>query len=399
MSDMKRTNGARIFSVVGLPALILLSMAGCDDGGGGMDAGLGDAAMTDGGPIDDGDVDAGSDGGNDPCDACTAGEVCVRDVCLDPCGADASGWSDAIGAGLTPVATFCRDADRFGTHASMGDQVLDLTVSATATGSRLSVGRWTAVPGSPVAGPSAVGSVDVDHASDSMLFLGGYLDVSPSLDAALCGYTLSDAGFPGEVFSILTADGTSARFAARGNFDATWLSADTFLVNGFGLDTVESGQGLYAGVIDTSGVTATQIGVGLGDYSGSVGVGEGFVVAGGFYADGARVYAAPRTAIEGAISGARGAFDFETEGLQLCVSCSIPSAFDLVGDRIVVQTYDDSFLLDGVVAYPIESYDETTGLSLGAVETLATGAIFDGALSAGGDRLYLTFAGGLLLVE
>jgi hypothetical protein len=244
-----------------------------------------------------------------------------------------------------------------------------------------------------------VGSVDVDHATDSMLYLGGYLDLSPSLDAALFGYSLSDAGFPGEVFSLVTADGASVRLAARGNFDATWLLADTFLVNGLGLDTVESGQGLYAGVIGTSGVTATQVGVGLGDFSGSVGVGETFVVAGGFYADGARVYVAPRAAIEGAVSGARGAYDFETEGVQLCVRCSIPSAFDLVGDRIVVQTYDASFLLDGVVAYPIESYDETTGLALGAVETLASGATFDGALAAGGGRLYLTFAGGLLLVE
>ena len=397
MSEMMRLNGARTLLTLGLSVLIGV---GCDDGGGGMDAGGGDASLEDSGTGGDAAIDAGSpDAGNDPCDACTGDEVCVRGVCLDPCGVDASGWSDAIGAGLTPVATFCRDADRFGTRASMGDQVFELVVSATATGSRLSVGRWTAVPGAPISGPSVVGGLDVDHATDSMLYLGGYLDLSPSLDAALFGYTLSDAGFPGEVFSIVTADGTSARLAARGNFDATWMSDDTFLVNGFGLDTVEAGQGLYAGVIGASGVTAMQVGVGLGDYSGSVGVGEGFVVAGGFYADGARVYAAPRAAIEDVVSGARAVFDFEAEGVQLCVSCSIASAFDLVGDRIVVQSYDDSFLLDGVLAYPIESYDATTGLALGAVQTLASGATFDGALAAGGDRLYLTFAGGLLLVE
>ena len=77
----------------------------------------------------------------------------------------------------------------------------------------------------------------------------------------------------------------------------------------------------------------------------------------------------------------------------------LPSSFDLVNDMIVVQVLTPSFDLDGLRAYPVDAFDATTGITLGAPLDLTSGNLFDVAHEAGGGRMLLEFADGLLLVE
>ncbi|MEQ9078202.1 MAG: hypothetical protein RLP09_30325 [Sandaracinaceae bacterium] len=394
-------NVIRSYAPIGA-LMVAFALVGCDGETEMMDGG---PDLTDAGPTDAGDPadtgvegDGGVDGGMDEDSGvgCGADEAEVRGVCVATCGADTSGWDAALDESLTVVATFCSDAARFGAHAGDPAQVFTLRSESVAGGTRFDLATFAAM-GASEPTESPIGSVMATHAGDVMAFLGGYLAVSPDASRALFGYTVSDSAFSGQVFSVVTMDGAHTDFAADGNFDAAWMSDDTLLVNGMGFDGAGSGQGLYAARFGSETTTA-RVGTGLGNFSGGVAVGPDYVLAGGFFDDGGRVYVVATSAIEAALTtGAP--IDFEAVGVRVGEAEMLPSSFDLVNDMIVVQVLTPSFDLDGLRAYPVDAFDATSGITLGAPLDLTSGNLFDVAHEAGSGRMLLEFAGGLLLVE
>lgn len=388
-------------------ALGALGFAGCDgdefldDAGPRVDAGpmtepdAGPGPTDAGPPPDAGGGDAGLDCASSGCDT---GQTCLRGVCVAHCGADPSGWDAALAARLTPVASFCRSADVIDSAASADlTTVFEMVVTPGGASSMLALSSWDVDPAMAPA-PTSIGSLIVTHADP--LFPGGYIAASPSRDAVLIGYTVSDAGFTGEVFRVMTSDGGELAIAADGNFDAAWVDDTVFLVNGTGLGAASEGQGLYAGTVGTA-ITGAQVATGLGDASGSVAVGPDYVLAGGFFfGDGSnRVYAIARSEVEDVIAGSRAVIDLATEGAEVCPSCALQSAFVLAGGALVVKRFDAMFAQTGLLAFQLTGFDPSSGLSVGAEETLVEGDAFTEALAADGGRVLLRFGEGLLLVE
>lgn len=373
--------------------------AGTPDGGPGGDAGPADA-----GDSDAGDSGAGTDGGPVGCEVtgCDTGEACIRNVCVDTCGADGSGWDAALDADLRVVGSFCRDAAAFGTRVDgVGTDVFDLTRASVSDGSELTLSRWPADP-STTPSPSTVATVAVSH--EGSLFPGGYVEASPSGDAVAFGYTLAD--FSGGVFRVRTADGGEERLAAEGNFDAAWLDDATLLINGLGLGT-DGGQGLYAAVFGVGAPTLLRVATGLGSASGSVAVGSDYVLVGGLFGTfpdtAAEAYALPRAEVERVIAGERGEIVVATgdgtpdEGFEACAGCGT-STFALVHDHFVFVRRDASFTIEAIEARPVEGFSGSTGLTLGSAVEWTTGEAFTDALEASDDQTLLRFGGGLLLV-
>ena len=392
-------NVIRSYAPIGA-LMVAFALVGCDGETEMMDGG---PDLTDAGPTDAGDAadtgvegDGGVDGGMDEDSGvgCGADEAAVRGVCVATCGADTSGWDAALDESLTVVATFCSDADRFGTAPGDPTEVFTLRSEPVTEGTRIELARFIAF-GSDA--PTVLGNIVVERPS-SELFLGGYLEPNGDASRIALGYTALGATVPGEVFSVASMDGTQAAVGADGNFDVAWLSEDTLLVNGLGAEGAgSSGQGLYAVTFSDTGIRAVRVGIGLGDFSGGVIVGPDYVLAGGNFGGENRAYVVLKARVEGAVSMPR-EIDFSAMGVRVPVD-GFPSTFDLVNGMIVVQDLSDTFDLVALQAYPVEGYMGTTGLSLGAPIRLTSGNLFDVAHEAGGGRMLLEFAGGLLLVE
>jgi hypothetical protein len=360
------------------------------DRDGGTDAGASDGGPRDAGPTPCGDT------------VCGGEEACVRGVCVQHCGQDASGWDDALAAGLVPIASVCRSASARATHATGSSlEVWDVTTSMAGNETTFVLSRW---PLTDVGVVVEVARTSHDTGSaDTLLFPGSYLTLSPAGRAAAFGFTTS-ADFDGTVFHVLSADGTETELAAPGNFDAAWLDESTLLVNGLGLGTSTTGQGLHAAVLTDEGVSFVQVAEGLGIASGGVRVTDAFVLVGGFF-EGfeSRAYVLDRALVEDVVAGRREVLDVEaaatsgTRGVHRVAE--LPSTFAWVHDLVVVQEYDASFSIAGLRAFPVTAYDVATGLTLGPSELLTTGAAFSDALAAGSDRILLSFGAGVLLVE
>lgn len=359
----------------------LLICAACDGGMMELDAGReDDAGMM---------ADAGYDAGPVLCGAleCADGEACIDDECVDACGADPAMFASSIGAGLSVVASFCRPGAA--AFATDGTDVFDVMAATDMLTTGFSLFRW---PLDPTGAPDAtlVGAPSyVAPSADVLAFAGGYLDVGAG--GALYGYTTTDAAMTGEVFVVALAGGAIQRASAPGNFDAEWIDATRFVVNGQGFGA-ETGQGLYVATVGDP-IAGEQVATGPGIYSGSVAVRPEFVLAGG--ADDTfapLVYAISRTAFDAAIGGAP--IDIEADG-SMVVDPDRPlsaSTFTFAGDRLVLLPYSG----------PLTSYAvswDGTDLTLSDARVVAMGPTFNGVLDAGGGRLLLTHPGGALLVE
>lgn len=360
-----------------------LWVAGCDgpaasdDGG----QGPGDGGVADGGLDADGGGDAGS-AGCEP-EGCDEGYACVRSVCIADCGGDLAGFDAALGEGLVPVAHFCRSASAYATLVSAeGVSVYDLTASTEGTVTTFSLSRWALDPASAVE-PLVVGTMDFDaEGSGDLAFPGGYLEIDPDGAHALFGYTTSATGSPGQVFRMSLSDGTGWKELAPGNFDAVWVDADHYLVNGFGLGALAEGQGLYAADL-TVADRAVHIGSDLGTYSGSVSVGPDFILAAGVGDD---FLPQPRFI-------ARDAYDTAlADGAPIDLGAGsavldpsgapIPSTFSRVHGRLVTMPFGG----------PITSYATAVAegeLTLSDPRVLANGMTFTDVLAAGEGQLLL----------
>ena len=220
--------------------------------------------------------------------------------------------------------------------------------------------------------------------------------VDPTESAALFGYTTSELGAIGGIFDVEVGDGSMSELEAAGNFDATWIDANRWIVNGQGLEGAKgTGQGLW--LRDREGDSSTQLATEMGAYSGSVEVLEDVIVAGAFGTEwpegspGNRIFVIDRAEALAATAPVS-AWDDAVARLEG------PSGFELLsGSRIASVRYDDSF---GIAAFEVRALTESGGTwTLGAPSDLTTGPDITDVVSLPGDRLLLVHANGVLIVQ
>lgn len=376
---------------------VVLLLVGCD-----APAVGGDAALADGGAQDAALADGGVGQDAEVVDLCASvscgdGEACVRGVCIATCGADVSGFDAALGAGLVPVASYCRRADaRVVRESGATIEVWDVTSSTAGTTTTFTLSRWS--PGE-TATPDATSIASTTHDTGDAsiaVFTGGFLDLDAAGERALFGYTTSETGYPGELFVVTLADESVARVAAPSSFDAAWIDATHAVVTAAGLAGAAAGPGAYVGDLAASPASASQAITGLGAYSGSVIAGPSLVIVGGTSdAFEPHVYAVPRASLEAAI--AAGApldvtSDAAVSELVDASGAALPSTFSDVHGRIVTTPYGGP-----LTSYALESSGGEVTLSDARV--LATGDTFTDAYAGGAGRILLAHGAGLLLVE
>lgn len=375
-----------------------LWMAACDgptviDDGGSPDAAVVDAALVDATVVEDAGADASSaDAGTSGCEpGCGAGEACVRGVCIADCGGDVSGFDAALAEGFAPVANVCRPASAYAVRAGEGGlTVWDVTTATEGTVTTFTLAKWTLEPASAPS-PSIVSTVQHDTESTEVLvFPSGYLAIDPDATRAVFGYTTSTAELAGGIFLVSLSDGDAVEVPAPGNFDAAWVDADAFVLNGAGLGPITAGQGLYA----ASAEGVTHVGANFGAYSGSVVVGPSYILTAGVAEDfSPRAHFVSRERFDEVLAAGT-PIDFRGElGLVLGPTGEpLGSTFSRVGDRLVITPFGG----------PLASYAVTVEdgeMTLSDTRVIAVGGSFTDALDAGDGQLLLVHADGLLLVR
>jgi hypothetical protein len=300
-----------------------------------------------------------------------------------------SGFDAALASGLVVDEVVCRTPVALSFH---GGRVYELMTNTTGMVTTFTLGRWTPGTESPVVEPIATAQYTA-AASTTMVFASGFVAVSPDLMHASFGYTTTLMGSVGGVFDVATGTGTATEIPANGNFDAVFVDATHFLVNG----ALGGTQGLYAG---TSGMTSLpQVVSHLGDASGTVRLwsAQHLVLAGGSsfgspWADGMtmgdRVLVLDATALASATSPIDG---------SMVQQLSMPSAFELLsGDRAASVHYDSSFAVDAIEVRTLTH--GASSVMVSAPTNLASGTLFT-AVTAADTQIVLTFANGLLFVH
>jgi hypothetical protein len=322
---------------------------------------------------------------------CTGAHACVRGTCIATCGADVSGWDAALATGLVVDGVVCR------TPAAIefaNGHVYELMASTTGMVTTFQLGRWT--PGTDSPTVSMVASAQYTAtAATTMAFAGGYIAVNADETRALFGYTTTLSGSVGGVFDVVTGTGAATEVRADGNFDATFLGANSYLVNA----TIGGMQGVYRGAPLAPGTTFTQVVSHLGDASGNVAMWStgNVVLAGGSsfgsaWMDGSTMGDRVLVLDPAMLASATTAIDGNTVQQLM-----LPSAFELLsGDRIASVHYDASFTVDAVDVRTLSH--SASGVSMSASTHLTTGATFTG-VTAAGSQVVLSFAHGLLFVH
>lgn len=382
----------------------ILLVIGCGDPPADTDGGLRvDASTDDAGDTGDaGTADAGEvpgDGGSACTPACGAGEACFQGVCVASCGGALALPEGAVAEGLTIVANVCRTVTG-PLDVVEGDdgavRIYDLASASVGTTTTFTLSRWTL--DDAVTTPTVEVVATTAHAVDTtdvLTFASGYVAVDPTESAALFGYTTSELGAIGGIFDVEVGDGSMSELEAAGNFDATWIDANRWIVNGQGLEGAKgTGQGLW--LRDREGDSSTQLATEMGAYSGSVEVLEDVIVAGAFGTEwpegspGNRIFVIDRAEALAATAPVS-AWDDAVARLEG------PSGFELLsGSRIASVRYDDSFAIE---AFEVRALTESGGTwTLGAPSDLTGPGITD-VVSLPGDRLLLVHANGVLIVQ
>lgn len=390
--------------MMGLGVLLVIGCgdpAVVPDGGMRVDASTDDAGDTgDAGTADAGE--APSDGGSACTPACDAGESCFQGVCVASCGGALALAEGSVADGLTIVANLCRTVTG-PLDVVEGDdgaiRIYDLASASVGTTTTFTLSRWTlddAVT-TPTVEVVATTAHAVD-ATDVLTFASGYVAVDPTESSALFGYTTSELGAIGGIFDVEVGDGSMSEHEATGNFDATWIDATRWIVNGQGLEGAKgTGQGLW--LRDRGDDSNTQLAGTIGTYSGSVETLGDVILAGGIEDFGT-------TWTDGSVGNRLFVID-RAEALAATAPISAwddalvrlegPSVFELLsGSRIASVRYDDSFAID---AFEVRALTESGGTwTLGAPSDLTGPGITD-VVSLPGDRLLLVHANGVLIVQ
>ena len=376
--------------------LAVASGCGDDDGvGPRADAGVVDA-QVDGHP----DAHIEGDAALAPCDpACGEGEACLRGVCVATCGAaegELAAWDAALAAELVPVANVCHVPG--GPLTVVGTRVYEVSASISGSTTTFTLSRWTLDP--VVSTPELETLATTTHEGHAMgeIFPGGYVAISPDEMRAIYGYTTTDAGSIGGVFDVALGGGTATLTGANGNFDGAWLDANTYVVNGLGIEGEASeGQGLYTR--DVSAPSVRRAVDAMGTYSGSVAISGDLVIAAGLEgfgstwpdeSEGGRLFVFSRDEI---LTGRATISAWDDAAARL----EGPSIFTIVGARrLVSAVWGDA----GIAALEARALEESGGAwTLGEPEPLTTGGGFTAAVAAGEDRVLLVHGDGVLLVE
>lgn len=350
---------------------------GHDAGGGADDAGD-DAAIT---------PDAGGDAASGCATSCSGDHACVRGVCIATCGADASAFEGALASGLVVVGSVCRVPAAM---TFVNGRVYDVMTSSSGGVTTFTLSRWT--PGSESPTLSLLATAMYTAPAGDSVFPGGYVAVSPDEMHAVFGFTTSPS-MVGGVFDVATGTGSAAQLGAENNFDATFLDATDYVVDG----APGGMQGLYRAA---PGDTAfTQVASHFGDYSGSVELWaeEGVVLAGGssfgfVWADGApsgdRVLVFDPAALVAATTPIDGAT------VQQLV---MPSGFELLPGARAATLHWGATGLDAIQVRTL-TRDTAGVVTASAATDLTTGGAFT-SVSAAGTDIALGFEGGLLFVH
>jgi hypothetical protein len=245
---------------------------------------------------------------------------------------------------------------------------------------------WTVDPDTGELGDSTSIFSFTPNSSADTLFAGGYLALSPAGFAAV-GYT-EDQTFDGEIFwgdeGIKTPKVVSK---ASGNFDVIFIDDQTLLVNGSGVDDAQQGQGIY---LVQQGKPSRLLIEQMGDFSGFLARGDTVLFAGGYFADGNKMYGFTLAEIQAAISDSS-TLSAGNDG-DLIHEGGLQSATAL-GDDLVLATVDDAFAFSGVQRIPVSV--DGNNLQAGEPVDVVTpgGDVSQLKLCGCGDQLALLLAG------
>jgi hypothetical protein len=368
--------------------LVVLSLCACEEGSDPTDAGGTDAVIA---------QDADPEG---CATQCGDGLSCLRGVCIDTCG-DAAVLDAALGEDVVPIAGFCRTAGAFAVRVMSGTPfVWDVNATTEGLDTEFTMSRWELDPEATAIEPMVIGTVTHSELTEDVLvFAGGSIAVDPPGGRGLFGYTTLTEDSRGELY-LAQAAGAVMPVPAPGNFDVAWLDSTHFIVNGMGLGGQDRGQGLYVGDLSAAPRTI-HLAFGPGDFSGSVENAGAFILAGGVTEgkDGAlthHVYAIPKTRADATITGAPaimiGIDPNEASEVLDQDNEPISSTFVLIGSRIVLTPYGGP-----MTSYAID-YDPPL-VRLNDPRVIAADGTIFGIADATSDRMLLSHAGGLLLVE
>jgi len=220
------------------------------------------------------------------------------------------------------------------------------------------------------------------------IYLGTYLARSPSGAKLAAGYT-EDTTYDGALF-IGAKGGTPEKVdQAQGNYDALFLDEDTLLVNGSGLGTAQEGQGVY---LFRKGSAPRRLLKDLGAMSGQLALGKTLLFAGGYFADGNKIYGFSLAEIKAAI--ASGATLSATADGDLVYAGGSLDAVALGDDLVVAKMNPTSFAVERVQRIAASVTGDK--VSAGATSTIATpgGSLTLEGLASDGEILALLLSGG-----
>ena len=217
------------------------------------------------------------------------------------------------------------------------------------------------------------------------IYAGGYLAASPK--GFLAAGVTEGKTFTGEIFWGDKGIKTPKKVdKANGNFSVVFLDDSTLLINGTGVGSAQSGQGVYW---YKEGQTPRLLIKDMGVASGDMALGAKTVYAGGYFTGGSKLYGFSLAEIKAAISGSK-TLSASTDG-DLIHSGSISGAAAL-GDDVALLTLDSAWKFKAVThTIVIVTGDKlTSGAPTDLVQAGGTTAV--SGLAASGNRLglYLT---------
>jgi hypothetical protein len=218
------------------------------------------------------------------------------------------------------------------------------------------------------------------------LYASGYLALSPKGYAAV-GYTKSGT-FEGEIYWGDRGIKTPKRVAgAKGNYDVIFIDDKTLLINGTGVGTAQSGQGVY---LYQEGKAARLLIKDMGSYSGFLALGQAVVFAGGYFSSGNKIYGFSLSEIKAAIGGSK-TLSATTDGdLMAAAGASDATA---LGDDLVLATTDSSYKFEALSRIPVTvSGDKLSAGTAGDLVTAGSGSSVS-QLAASGALLGLYLTG------
>jgi hypothetical protein len=219
------------------------------------------------------------------------------------------------------------------------------------------------------------------------VFASGYLARSPSGALFAAGYT-EDITYDGGLF--IGAKGATPKQLdkAKGNFDALFLDEGTLLINGVGLGAAQEGQGVY---LWREGAAPRRLVKDLGTMSGHLALAPGALFAGGYFADGNKLYAFSLAEVKAAIASGK-ALSAASDG-DLVYAGGALGVATLGEELAIVKMNATTFAAEELVLLPATvAGDKVTAGTPRTLVAPGGGVVIDGIAGDGG-ALAISFAG------